>query len=54
VFQKATTAGATDPLDVSNSPEVKLYSSADTIDFAITGTATTGKIRFTVDFEILY
>ena len=54
VYQKATTAGATDPLDVSNSPEMKLYASADTIDYVITGTATAGKIRFDVDFEILY
>lgn len=53
VYQKATTAGATDALDVSNSPELKLYSSADTIDFTITGTATAGKIMFSVEFEVL-
>lgn len=53
VFQKATTAGATDAADVSNSSEVKLYASADTIDFKISGTATAGKILFLVNFEIL-
>lgn len=53
VFQKATTAGATDALDVSNSEEIKVYSSADTIDYKISGTATAGKIRFYVDFEVL-
>lgn len=54
IMQKATTAGATDALDVSNSAEKKFYSSADTIDFIIGGTATAGKIRFSVEFEVLY
>lgn len=54
ILQKATTAGATDALDVSNSPEKRLYSSADTIDFKLSGTATAGKIRFQIDFEVLY
>lgn len=53
VFSKATTAGATDALDVSNSLEKKLYSSADTIDWKISGTATSGKVRFFVEFEIV-
>jgi hypothetical protein len=53
VYQKASTAGATDPLDVSNSPELKMYTAADTIDYTITGTATLGKILFSVEFEVL-
>lgn len=54
IMQKATTAGATDALDVSNSPEKKFYSAADTVDYKISGTATAGKIRFYVEFEVLY
>ena len=53
VYQKATTAGATDALDVSNSAEAKYYASSDTIDFKISGTATAGKIRFFIDFELV-
>lgn len=53
VFMKATTAGATDAADVSNSAEIKVYGSADTIDFVLGGTATAGKIRFYVDFEVV-
>jgi hypothetical protein len=53
VYAKATTAGATDAGDVSNSSEKKLYGSADTIDFIISDSASAGKIRFIVDFEVL-
>jgi len=49
VFMKVD--GATDAADAA--PEVKLYASADTIDFKITGTATAGKILFLIDFEVL-
>jgi hypothetical protein len=53
-YQKTSTAGGTDAADVSRSEAKKLYSSADTIDFKITGTATAGKIRFYIDYEVLY
>lgn len=53
VYQKATTAGATDAADVSNSAESKYYASSDTVDFKISGTATAGKIRFFIDFELV-
>lgn len=53
VFQKASSAGVTDALDVSNSAETLTYTTADTIDFKITGTASAGKIRFLIDFEIV-
>lgn len=43
--------GTTDAAD--RAPEKKLYSSSDTIDFLITGTASAGKIRFFVDFELV-
>ena len=52
-YQQATTAGATDAADVSNSAEEKLYTSADTIDLKLTGTATAGKIRVFVEFTVL-
>ena len=44
----AQAAGATDALDVTR--EGKFYSSADTIDFEITGTATAGKVVFIIKF----
>lgn len=47
----AQAAGATDALDVCR--EGKLYTSADTIDFEISGTATAGKIRFIVEFAVM-
>lgn len=47
VFQKAATA------TTGNTPEKKFYSAADTIDYKISGTATAGKIRFTVEFEVM-
>lgn len=53
ILQKATTAGATDALDVSNSAEKRYYSSADTVDYKISGTATAGKIRFFVEYEVI-
>lgn len=43
-------AGATDAADVSIEHKNKFYSSADTIDYKITGTATAGKVRFFVEF----
>ena len=46
-------AGGTDALDVSIEGKAKLYTSADTIDYDIAGTATAGKIRFTVEFQRL-
>jgi hypothetical protein len=46
-------AGATDALDVNTVPKAKLYSSADTIDFKITGTATAGKVAFIVEFMVV-
>lgn len=52
-YQKATTAGATDALDVSNSEAKKFYSASDTIDFKISGTASAGKIRFEIEYEAL-
>ena len=52
-FQFDSTAGATDAADVAITPKKKLYASADTIDFKISGTATAGKVIFTVDFEVL-
>jgi hypothetical protein len=45
-----STDGGTDALDVSIVHKDKFYSSADTIDFIIGGTATAGKIRFVVEF----
>lgn len=45
-----STDGGTDALDVSKVGKEKLYTSADTIDFKIGGTATAGKIRFFVEF----
>lgn len=53
-YAKASTAGATDALDASRSEAKKFYSAADTVDFKLTGTATAGKIRFEVEFEVLY
>lgn len=49
VFQKVP--GTTDAADVA--PEYKLYASADTIDYKISGTATAGKILFLVHFAVL-
>jgi hypothetical protein len=47
----AQAAGATDAGDVTR--EGKLYASADTIDYVITGTATAGKIWFVVEFAVM-
>ena len=49
VFMKV--AGATDALDAA--PEEKMYASADTVDYVITGTATSGKILFELEFSVL-
>lgn len=46
-------AGGTDAADVNRVPKSKHYTSADTIDFVIGGTATAGKIMFYVDFLVL-
>ena len=46
-------AGVTDALDVNTVSKDKLYASADTIDYKISGTATAGKIRFFVCFTRL-
>lgn len=46
-------AGTTDAADVNRVPKSKHYTSADTIDFIIGGTATAGKIRFFVEFLVL-
>ena len=46
-------AGVTDALDVTVTAATNHYTSADTIDYIITGTATAGKIRFIVDFMVL-
>lgn len=47
----AQAAGATDAGDVTR--EGKLYTSADTIDFVLSGTATAGKIMFVVEFAVM-
>lgn len=52
-FLKDSNAGGTDALDVSVTGADKLYSSADTVDYIITGTATAGKIRFYIDYTVL-
>lgn len=49
-FMRDSNAGGTDAADVSVTPAYKHYTSADTIDFKISGTATAGKIRFLVEF----
>lgn len=52
-LQFDSTAGVTDAADVTIIPKMNYYASADTIDFIIGGTATAGKIRFYIDFEVL-
>lgn len=52
-FTYDSDAGVTDAADVSIVPKDKFYSSADTIDFVIGGTASAGKIRFVVEFMAL-
>lgn len=49
-YAQDSTDGGTDALDVSIVGKEKLYTAADTIDFKISGTASAGKIRFTVKF----
>lgn len=53
VYSKAETAGAVDATDVSRSDADKLYSTADSIIYKITGTASAGRITFVVKFEQL-
>jgi hypothetical protein len=53
LLQLDSTAGVTDAADVTIQPKDLVYSSADTIDYIIGGTATAGKIRFTVELTRL-
>ncbi len=53
VFSLVQTAGATDAADVDTVPEQKIYASADTLDYKISGTATAGKIQFVVEWTRL-
>lgn len=52
-YAQALTAGAIDATDASRSREAKYYSTAGSVDYKITGTATAGKIKFIVEFEVL-
>lgn len=42
-----------DNSDVASGPAIKFYSSADTIDFIVAGSATAGKVRFFIDFMVM-